>query len=368
MADWGAYLVRAIEASDVKAISLIKDGLRQDEAWNVHLTLFPAAQRILNPPFINPHLPKMYGVLRDLLPYLMPEDIPGLLYMEAVEYARQTKLNELPKRSPWSKRISFADIEGLIKKNDHYEAATAMGTFCEQEGAKELARRLLLLGSGYLTESLGHSVSCTAFILLEMLQRPGEDSWPTLALLADYFCKGHFDTTPRLRKQRSPEGGLSDAHFLQSTTGSSFTDIHHTITLYAIERSRHLLAREEYDHLLECWLAFMGKKSEHLVSVDAKHGAAANYTTFFNLFSRLETGQALAAAVPMATFDGRRQLGRFLVRALCDLYQGDYNPHFITGLGASLWIIAGHWNKPHIATNVLHQYLDFFFRGLKSST
>jgi len=51
-----------------------------------------------------------------------------------------------------------------------------MSAFCDQKGRTEFARRLLLLGSGYLKVSLGHSLSCTAFILLEMLQRRDRDS------------------------------------------------------------------------------------------------------------------------------------------------------------------------------------------------
>jgi hypothetical protein len=30
------------------------------DAWQIHLSLFAVVQRVLNPPYINPHLPKMY--------------------------------------------------------------------------------------------------------------------------------------------------------------------------------------------------------------------------------------------------------------------------------------------------------------------
>jgi hypothetical protein len=54
-------------------------------------------------------------------------------------------------------------------------------------GGAEFARRVLLLESGYLNNSLGHSVSCTVFILLEMLERKDQDFWQSLSVLADYF-------------------------------------------------------------------------------------------------------------------------------------------------------------------------------------
>jgi hypothetical protein len=46
------------------------------DVWEIHLGLFPVVQQVLNPPFINPHLPKMYRIYRQLLPYLEPDEIP----------------------------------------------------------------------------------------------------------------------------------------------------------------------------------------------------------------------------------------------------------------------------------------------------
>jgi hypothetical protein len=40
------------------------------DAWQIHRSLFAVVQRVLNPPYINPHLPKMYAVYRYFSPYL----------------------------------------------------------------------------------------------------------------------------------------------------------------------------------------------------------------------------------------------------------------------------------------------------------
>jgi hypothetical protein len=69
----------------------------------------------------------------------------------------------------------------------------------------------------------------------------------------------------------------------------------------------------------------------------------------------------------IASSQGRQQLRRFLIKALCDKYQDNYNPHYITGLGSALWVIDRYWNQGPIALNALFQYLDFFFDGLKSN-
>jgi hypothetical protein len=63
---------------------------------------------------------------------------------------------------------------------------------------------------------------------------------------------------------------------------------------------------------------------------------------------------------------GRKQLGHFLIKGVCDQYQGNYNPHYLTGLGSALWVMDRYCNQPQIVLNALFQYLDFFFKGIKS--
>ncbi len=371
MTDWGEYLLNAIDTSDVTAVSRLKQEEPKGElAWSAHLALFPAVQRVLNPPFINPHLPKMYAVCRDLFPYMKAEDIPALLYMEAMEYARRAKLEKHPQRTLGQTAVRatilFDDAKRAIRSRDVDETASLFAAFLRQQGAQELGRRLLLLGSGYLDESLGHSLSCTAFILQEMLERQAQDLWPALLLLADYFIKGRFDTTPSLRKPpQTPEQALPD-FILRSTTGSSFIDIHHTITLYAIERARELFSREEYEHLVASWLDWMGEKESREAFVNAPKGRSTlGYGTFYEAFSALDTQTVLKMVIPLAASDeGRKLLGRFLIKGLCDLYQGDYNPHYVTGLGAALWVAAQYAERPSLVSNALHQYVAFLFHGL----
>ena len=107
------------------------------------------------------------------------------------EYARRPKLEKLPKKDPLPSPVSFKEVESAIGEQDREKTAVLMRTFLEQKGIEEAARRLLLLGSGYLNQSLGHSVSCTAFILLEMMEQKGRDHgrlsrpWPTISVRVD---------------------------------------------------------------------------------------------------------------------------------------------------------------------------------------
>ncbi len=339
----------------------------KERAWAIHLSLFPLVQRVLNPPFINPHLPKMYSIIREFIPYLQEDDIPHLIRLEISEYTRRPKAKALARPSR-QYPASFSRIEIAIREGETEKVAAFMLAFLEQEGEKELARRLLLLGSGYLDRSLGHSVSCTAFILLEMIARPDQDPWPALGTMADYFCRGHYQSTPELR-------GIADLqshedheqHLLRATSGSGIVNLHHTITRYAIERVRHLLSEAEYAHMIDCWVEFLGDKSaeEPLGADGAK--AAIDYDSFYRCFAQREEQQVLSILTELiAKPEGRQQLGRYLLKGVCDQYQGSYNPHVLTGLGSALWVVNRYQDRPLIAANALRQYLNYFFTEMAS--
>jgi hypothetical protein len=89
-------LSEAIEASDRrKATSLYleKTNLGID-SWDIHNSLFPVVQRVLNPPFLNPHLPKMYRIYRELARYLEKDEIPPLVNLEINEYTSRKKKDD----------------------------------------------------------------------------------------------------------------------------------------------------------------------------------------------------------------------------------------------------------------------------------
>lgn len=357
-------LLHKMERSNLEeTIGLVGEELTgKDRAWAIHLSLFPLVQRVLNPPFINPHLPKMYRIIREFVPYLEKEEIPPLVRLEITEYTRR------PKGAAWARpcrqySASFSRIEIAIREGEKEKAAAFMLAFLEQEGGKELARRLLLLGSGYLDRSLGHSVSCTAFILLEMLERSDQDPWPVLCTMANYFCEGHFRSTPELCG--TAELSSDEEHeqqLLRATSGFGIVNLHHTITRYAIERVRHLLSEAEYAHMIDCWVEFLGDKGLEAppAAADAKGGD--DYDSFRRCFARREEQQVLTLLTGLiAAPEGRKQLGRYLLKGVCDRYEGSYNPHVLTGLGSALWVVNRYHDRPLIAVNALRQYLNFFF-------
>lgn len=365
-------LLKAIEESDISAArtALEKKNEMGTDAWDIHLSMFEAAQWVLNPPFINPHLPKMYAICREFEPLLEKGDILPLVRLEVGEYARRPKLEKLDRPGPLSSAASFGDIEAAIRRKDTRETALLMASFLSLEGAKELSRRLLLLGGGSseLKNSLGHSISCTAFILLEMMARPDLDHWPTITVLADYFCKLKLGPHAGSYESGAPSAEKTvQRHMPRAVSGTGIVNLHHPITIYALERVRHLFTAEEYNGLVEAWVGFLGDKEEEKPVFDFRgNGTTESYTQFYRLFSKLETGPVVSALMPMMDSpEGRRQMGRFLVKGVCDLYQDNYNPHQLTGLGSTLWVVDRFHKQTSIAGGALFQFVDYFFDALK---
>jgi hypothetical protein len=359
-------LLTAIETSDLPRALTHLDSLLSEghEPWIIHEALFPLVHRVLNPPFINPHLPKMYAVNREFVQFLESDDIATLLRLEVEEYTRRDKVPPLAKPSSIPLITDFGDIEAAIASKSVPTTAVAMASFLKLAGPTELARRLLILGSGFLDHSLGHSISCTAFILLEMVNRKDEDTWPTLVLLSEYFCSGNFHRTPTLQYSAIsdyPEVYLTDLK--RAISGTGIVALHHTITLYAIERSRHFLTPNEHDHVLTMWVHMLADKEELLHSIETfTTEPLPNFDRFFNVFKQHYPMSVLSMVNSSLNSEAdRARLSCCLIKSVLKCYNGNYNPHYLTGLGASLWIIENYYDQPTIVLNCLSQYLDFFF-------
>lgn len=291
-------LLRAIDNSAVaEALAILDEAFGGGvDAWEIHKSLFPAVQRVANPPFINPHLPKMYAIYRDFIPYIEKEELLPLVRLEVTEYARRPKI-EMPARSTLSPApVRFGEIAAAFRERDRGKAATLMTAFESVAGREELARRLLMLGSGYLDRSLGHSVSCTAFILLEMLERRDQDPGPAIEVLAEYFCRGRFHAVPEMEGTSGFSAEEFSSHVLRAVSGRGIVNLHHSITLYAIERVRHLFTAEEYDHLIARWVGFMGDKMAEYGTIADRGEKVERYPDFFEVFSAHETGLLLEKA------------------------------------------------------------------------
>ena len=366
-------LLESIRNSDSLGAKGILESLLEDggEPWAIHQALFPVVQSVLNPPFINPHLPKMYAINRELVGYLEQEDIATLVRVEVEEYARREQLAPVARPSLIPVVDDFARVEKAIAAGEVETTAATLSSFLARAGPLPLAKHLLILGSGYLNRSLGHSISCTAYLLIEMDIRRDEDPWPVLASLAEYFCRGNFSKRPTLQYSAIsdyPEVYLLDLK--RAVSGRGIGPLHHTITLYAIERSRHFLDHQEYDHALTMWNKMLGDKTEKLIPVNEVASLPLpDYDTFYQTFLESDPIKILdVAKKSLDSEDERKRLAQYLTKAVLQSYNGHYNPHYLTGLGAALWVLDRFHQHPDVVLSCLNQYLDFFYTGVEVRT
>ncbi len=120
--------------------------------------------------------------------------------------------------------------------------------------------------------------------------------------------------------------------------------------------------------MVEAWKEFMGnKRTAETVWGAEEMGQVVDYAGFYKIFRKLNPQ---SSTNHLRRFllepEARQKLSYFLIKGICDLYQNDYNPHYVTGLGSAQWIVGRYWDQAPIASNGLFQYLDFFFSGLKS--
>ncbi|NNK97315.1 MAG: hypothetical protein HKP41_23415 [Desulfobacterales bacterium] len=363
-------LLDSIRNSDPSGARVILESLLEDGRgpWAIHEALFPVVQCVLNPPFINPHLPKMYAINRELAGYLEQEDIAILVRVEVEEYARREMLPPIARPSFVSDVDDFTDVEKAIVTGEIETTAKVLSAFMASAGPLPLVKHLLMLGSGYLDRSLGHSISCTAYLLIEMNIRRDEDPWPVMVSLAEYFCKGNFSKKPTL--QYSAISDYPEVYLLnlkRAVSGRGIGPLHHTITLYAIEKCRHFLGHQEYDHALTMWNKMLGDKTEDLVPVDEVASLPLpDYFTFFHTFLESDPIKILEVVKnSLNSMDERHRLAQFLIKAVLQCYNGYYNPHYLTGLGAALWVMDRFHEHPDVVLTCLNQYLDFFYTGVE---
>ena len=360
-------LVLSIKQSNrIRALDILDKRLgTSTDALALHNEIFPVAQLVLNPPFINPHFPKMYRIFRELFDYLEPGEVTDLVRVEVSEYAQRMKLEEFPR----SKDLSHAsddELRDAIRRYDRELVANMLLYIKFKEGNAGLSRRLLKIGSGYLNSSLGHSISCTAFMLLELANWNVSDSWPAISMLSEFFCKGGFADTPEnLAGGASPS--MVDDNILRAVSGTGIVNLHDTITIYSAERSQSPVDEELHNHLLGSWLQYLDDKEPVPFKVDGVNAVKIDdYDAFFNLFANKETERLVASSMLMLPSEvGRRRLGRFIIKGLCDSYQSRYNPHVFTGLGSLMWVLNRFRMTPLVPETALYQYLNYCLSEIK---
>jgi hypothetical protein len=115
--------------------------------------------------------------------------------------------------------------------------------------------------------------------------------------------------------------------------------------------------------MLTMWSKMMHGKKEKQFSLEKLDAEKPDdFERFFTFFSRYDP--VLVPDMVKASLDSnndRQRMGYYLIKNVLQSYNGQYNPHSLTGLGSTLWIIKNFSDHPAIVTSAVFQYLDYFF-------
>ena len=115
------------------------------------------------------------------------------------------------------------------------------------------------------------------------------------------------------------------------------------------------------------WNKMLGDKIEDLISVqDVASLSLPDYFTFYRSFLESDPIKILdVVKKSLVSEDERNRLAHFLIKAVLQCYNGNYNPHYLTGLGSALWTMNRFYDHPDLVLTCLNQYLDFFYSGVE---
>ena len=118
--------------------------------------------------------------------------------------------------------------------------------------------------------------------------------------------------------------------------------------------------------MLTMWMQMLADKQENLIPVEEfTTEISPSFPHFFTVFSKYDPMPVVNMVKDMLNSkEDRARLENYLIKSVLRCHNGRYNPHYLTGLGASLWVIENFYNQPIIVLNALLQYLDFSFSGI----
>lgn len=118
--------------------------------------------------------------------------------------------------------------------------------------------------------------------------------------------------------------------------------------------------------MVHAWARFLGDKQAEPRS-SMTNGKIGDYAQFRESFSQLDANLMLNLIGGMiGSPSDRSRLCSFLATGVCDLYQGNYDPHYLTGLGSLMWLINTYHHNVGLVQDALYQYLGFYFENVRS--
>jgi len=322
------------------------------------------------------HLIKMSLFLRELAikNYFSRETEKQLIKAVALNLSNRHFVKIQSERTGYKEEKADLDnakkmMEEIDKGNAHNAYYYALGLLKEQPD--DLSHLLIQIGSRYIGNSLGHSLSCFYPVVSDYINNDSSFAANSLLSYVMYLCR--YDLSEKQQKDiwHSFSGKQTKNNFsfdynqltYRCASGEGIINLHHMITLaiFVLWESNDFADYPPYNILLD-WIddKEIDKKQKRIIEDIAYDIALAdNYQEFKTEFdfSKLDSSIKKYFAFLKKDFD---QAVDWLFRLYADNLGEEWNPHYITGLYAALVLYSSEKLDKKAAEMAIYQAIKYF--------
>lgn len=271
-------------------------------------------------------------------------------------------------------KSSFAIVKMLEELEDHnVHNAYYYATDLLETDTALLSQTLLTIGSKFIPNTLGHSVSCFYPVVKDLIYT--NSRYRNTAVLSYLMYLARFDISESILKdvEEKTESPEDYSEWLKrSASGDGIINLHHMITIYILMEWESAGFNDEKAApygILKDWIAGkeIDEKREAFVKQSTdRESLPESYSEFFDEFSINDLDESvrlvlhLVAEKPKNAYD-------WLIRFYAENYEPNrWNPHYYTSLYCAMGLYLDERVTDKIAGKMaLDQAIRYYANGIK---
>lgn len=258
-------------------------------------------------------------------------------------------------------------IDELHKSNIHNAYYYSLGLY--KYAREDLCQLLLDLGSVYIPDTLGHSISCFYPVIKDIIDTNHPATATALFSLIAYL--GRFDYEENVLDQKLHDSEPDDYNKLlkKSASGKGIVNLHHMITFYimtdwgkAAFNSKGIVPFK----ILTDWVddKEIDRELEKEVSEIDISENITSYQLFSNVFSPEDLKTSAHTLIYLLDTEPERAVD-WVFRRYTDFYTPDWDPHYYTSLFCAIRLYFSNDKVNKTACRMaIYQAVQYFFEGI----
>jgi hypothetical protein len=235
-----------------------------------------------------------------------------------------------------------------------------------------LSQTLLAVGSKFIPNTLGHSISCFYPVVEDLIYT--NSRYRNAAVLSYLMYLARFDISESILKDVEEKTGSPEDYgelLKRSASGAGIINLHHMITFYILmtwERVRFNKENASPFGILEDWIA--GKEIDETRETFVKTSnfterLPESYSEFSDKFSLKELDQSIGLVFELIT-EKPKSAYDWLIRCYAENYEPTrWNPHYYTSLYCALGLCLDENIEEFAGRMALDQAIRYYASRMK---